>query len=562
MTSGLFELAALIVLAAAFGVAARLLRQPIILAYLLTGAVVGYFGVFRMGEGQTFHIFGDLGIMFLLFLVGLEINYASLKLVGKTAALLGLSQIAISGLLGTGLGLMLGFETIPAIYFGLGLCFASTVVVVKLLSEKRDLGSLYGKISIGVLLIQDVVAILVLILLGGLATGDAGATASGPIWIGALIALAKGAFLFGLMLWLGRKVLPFVFDGVARSQELLFLLTLAWVFLVAAAVSSIGFSIEIAGLLAGLALANSSERFQIASRIRSLRDFFILIFFVILGSSLAEASFAGLWLPILAATLFVLVINPLVILIVMGLMGYRRRTSFFSAITLSQLSEFSLILAAVGVKLGHLSVEMVSIFTATAILTIIISSFMLTHIDGTYQHLSKFLRIFERANPKHEKRGNQRHEKPVVLIGAGRLGQSILHHLDPEDVLVIEFDPSAVEHLDKKGIEYVFGDISDPETFEEANLEAARLVICTSPDIHDSLFLLETVNLYGNRPKVVVRAESEADGAALYSAGADYVLLPHFTSGQYLGKSLAIDPQMKILESLRASDMEMMGKVE
>lgn len=557
MTSGLFELAALVVLAAAFGVAARLLRQPIILAYLLTGAVVGFFGVFGTGEGQAFHIFADLGIMFLLFLVGLEINYASLKLVGKTAGILGLSQITLSGLLGTGLGLLLGFETIPAIYFGLGLCFASTVVVVKLLSEKRDLGSLYGKISVGVLLIQDVVAILLLVLLGGISL-DA---ASGAIWVGIVIALSKGASLFALMLWLGRKILPFIFDRIARSQELLFLLTLAWVFLVAVVVSQVGFSIEIAGLLAGLALANSSERFQIAGRIRSLRDFFILIFFVILGSSLATGSFIGVWKPILAATLFVLLINPLIIIVIMGFMGYRRRTSFFSAITLSQLSEFTLILAAVGVKLGHISVEMVSIFTATAITTIISSSYLVSHIDRVFNRLNKFLQLFERSNPLHEQRAKGGHQKPVVLIGAGRMGDSIIRHLDVEDVLVIEFDPIAIERLKKKGIEHIFGDISDPETLEEAHLESARLVISTSPDIHDSLYLLEAVNLYTNRPKVIARAEGEADAKALYEAGADYVLLPHFTSGQYLGKSLAVDPQMKILESLRASDMEMMEKV-
>ncbi|MFH1246325.1 MAG: cation:proton antiporter, partial [Candidatus Liptonbacteria bacterium] len=554
MNTGLFELAALVVFAAVLGVAARLLRQPIILAYLLTGAIVGYFGIFNLSSTGPFQLFADLGIMFLLFLVGLEINYTSLRLVGGTALTVGLLQVLASSSLGFGLAVLLGFSKIAALYLGAALSFSSTIVVVKLLSEKKDLGSLYGKIAIGILLVQDVIAILLLVVLGGV--GGASSLNISSV----AIALAKGLFLFGLMLWLGRSILPFLFDKVARSRELLFLISLAWVFLVAAAVSRVGFSIEIAGLLAGLALANSAEHFQIAGQIRSLRDFFILIFFVILGSSLINGKFGGSWWTMLVFSVFVMIITPLVVMAIMGLMGYRKRTAFFTGLSIGQISEFSLILVAIGGRLGHISLEVVSLVTGVAIITIVASSYFIGHANKIYRRLRPFLNLFERAHPRREDGNDKALEKPYILVGANRVGESIARHLPAEDLLVIEFDPDVIQKLKAKGIEHVFGDMIDPDMFDRVNFSAARLVISTSPDLEDNLLLLEELNHLEKRPKVVVRAENESDADALYEAGADYVLFPHFTSGQYLGKTLAVDPEMRILENLRVSDMEMMGK--
>lgn len=551
------ELAILVSLAAVLGVGARLLRQPLILAYLLTGALIGYFGFFNAASGGTLRAFADLGVMFLLFLVGLEINYSSLRMVGKTSLILGVVQVLISSALGFGLAHALGFARLSSLYLGLAMSFASTIIVVKFLSEKRDIGSLYGKLSVGLLLVQDVVAVFALVLLGGV--GEAGSFGATPIWWSLSISFLKGAFLFGIMLWLGRNVLPKIFDRVARVPELLFLLSLAWVFVVAALVSRVGFSVEIAGLLAGLALANSAEHFQIAGRIRSLRDFFIVIFFVLLGSSLAITNFGEVWLPVIAFSLFVLIVNPLVVLGVLGLLGYRRRTSFFAGLMVTQISEFSLVLMALGVRQGHVGSDTASIAAAVAVITIIVSSYAITHADAFFKQIRRALRFFERAHPKENGGGEGRFEKPFILIGANRVGESIARHLPKEDLLVIEFDPDVAARLTKQGIDHIFGDITDPEVFERANFEAARLVISTSPDLQDNLHLLETLNLSTRRPRVIVRAEDEREADMLYEAGADYVLLPHVTSGQYLGKTLAVDPEMNVLEGLRASDMEMMG---
>lgn len=325
MLGGVFDLALIVLIAAILSLIAKFLKQPLILAYILAVVLITYLGFLNIDieSTETFQVFSNLGIMFLLFLVGLEINYSSLRLVGKSSLIIGLGQIIFTAGFGFLLALIFDIGYLAATYISIALTFSSTIVIIKLLSDKRDINSLYGKISIGFLLVQDLVAILILVVLSGIER------TAGVDWYGLLATVIKGAVLFAIMLWFGRKALPYLFDKIARSQELLFLISLMWVFLVAAIVTRVGFSIEIAGFLAGLALANSSENHQIASKIRPLRDFFIVIFFVVLGSSLVLSNLGGLSWPIVVFSLFVLIGNPLIVLILMGLMGYRKRTSFF-----------------------------------------------------------------------------------------------------------------------------------------------------------------------------------------------------------------------------------------
>ena len=557
MDAGLFELAVVIFIAAGLGIAAKIFKQPIILAYLAAGIVVGYFSFFNLADKESFRIFSDLGIMFLLFLVGLEINYTSLRLVGRASATVGLAQIIFTFVIGYLIALLFDFNYLYAAYISIALTFSSTIIVIKLLSEKKDLNSLYGKISIGVLLMQDLAAILLLIFLAGVESS--GSAISSNIFL----AILKTVVLFGLTIYLGRKILPLLFDKIAHSSELLFITSLAWVFLMATLAGKIGFSIEIGGFLAGLALANSSENFQIAARIRSLRDFFILIFFVILGSSLMFSDFSGLFLPIIVFSLFVLIGNPLIVIIIMGILGYRKRTGFLTGITIAQISEFSLVLAALGFKLGHISENIVALITAVGIITIISSTYLSIHADKIFRYFFQYLDLFERKKIREDNSLGKEFNKPIILIGSHRTGASIAHNIPKEDLLIVDFDPEIITQLKKHGYDYLFGDISDPEIFEKSNAVDSRLVISTSPDLEDNLTLLSEINksLKDKRPKIILRARTEKEAEILYSSGADYVLLPHFTAGQYLGKTIAIDPEMKILEQLKERDLSLMRKI-
>jgi len=556
MTPGVLELAIIVLVAAVLGIVAKLLKQPTVLAYLVTGVIVASFGFFNLGDKSVFQIFSDLGIMFLLFLIGLEINYSSLKLVGKTAAIAGLAQVVFTAAIGFGIASWMHFSIIASAYIALALTFSSTVIVVKLLSDKRDLSSLYGKISVGVLLVQDVVAILVLIALAGVQSGGT------IVWTDLAFAVVKGAALAVAMLWLGRKILPALFDRIARSQELLFLTSLAWLFLVAAAANAIGFSIEIAGLLAGLALANSVEHFEIANKIRPLRDFFILIFFVILGSSIVFSNFRGLLLPIVAFSLFVLVGNPLVVLVILGAMGHRKRTSFLAGISIAQVSEFSLVLVALGVRLGQIDQSVLTIVTAVAIVTITLSTYLIMYGDELFTRFSGVLSVFERENVKEIEEFEEGIRRPFVLVGCGRTGESIAVSLPKEKLLVVDMDPDVVKKFRARGYAFLFGDVSDEEVFESAHIAEAKLVVSTSPVLEHNLTLLERLAPRDPRPKIIVRADTEADAKLLYDKGADYVLLPHFTSGQYLGRTIALNPAMTILEELKENDLALMRKID
>ncbi|MEK9150573.1 MAG: cation:proton antiporter [Patescibacteria group bacterium] len=557
MISGIWELAIVILIAAGLGIIARFFKQPVILAYIAAGIIIGYFGFFHLNDKETFRIFSDLGIMFLLFLVGMEINYTSLRLVGKASLLIGLGQIIFTFAIGFAIALFFGFSQLASAYISIALTFSSTIIIVKFLSEKKDMNSLYGKISVGFLLVQDFVAILILVLLAGIGAEK------GFEFFDVFLTMIEGIGLFVLMLVLGRKFLPLIFDKISRSQELLFLTSLAWLFIVSAAVNKIGFSIEIGGFLAGLALANSAEHFEISSRVKPLRDFFILIFFVILGSSVVFSNFSGLTFYIIAFSFFVLIGNPIIVLIIMGLMGYRKRTSFLTGLTVAQISEFSLILAALGLKVGHIGENVVALITAVGAVTITLSTYLIIYGDKIFTYLSPYLKIFERRKTTENGDFGKEFEKPIILIGSHRTGQSIAFNLPKKDLLIIDFDPDIIGQLRKHDFSYLFGDINDSDIFERANFESARLVISTSPDLEDNLLLLSRLKILKNRDqmKAVLRARTEKEAEILYANGADYVLLPHFTAGQYLGKTVSVDPELKILEQLKNKDLDLMAKV-
>lgn len=556
MTGGIIELAVIIIFVASLGVIAALLRQPVVLAYLATGIIIGYFGLFNFANKEFFRVFSDLGIMFLLFLIGLEINYTSLRLVGRTSLIVGTGQVIFTSIIGFFIAKLLGFASLHAVYVAVALTFSSTIIVVKILSDKKDLNSLYGKISVGFLLVQDFIAIIILIALSG--AGNGGLFA----WTQAALALIKGIALFALMFMLGRRVMPKLFNIIAHSQELLFLLSLAWVFFIVAFMQKIGLSIEIGGFLAGIALANSSEHFQIAGRVKSLRDFFILIFFVILGSSLIFSDFAGLTLPTIIFSLFVLIGNPLIVMVIMGSMGYRKRTSFLSGITVAQISEFSLILAALGLRSGHIDEGTAAIITATGIITITGSTYLMVHAEKIFSILSPALSFLEKQMTRKE--GEMKDfRKSLILIGFHRTGKSLALQIPKKDLLVIDFDPEIIKQLQKHGINYIFGDITDPEVQMHANFDHARMIISTSPDLKDNLgLLLQLKNLKQKGVKFILRARTEYEAEILYANGCDYVLLPHLAAGYALGKIIAQDPKGEFLEMLRKRDLEIIYKKE
>ena len=565
------QITLIILTATLLGIVARWFSQPTILAYLIAGITVGLFGYFEFAENiGIYEIFSDLGIMFLLFLVGLEINYTSLRVIGRDATLIGFGQVIFTFLLGFLIAVALGFSTIAALYIGLALTFSSTIIVVNLLSEKKDLNSVYGKISLGILLVQDFVVVMALILIAGTSSDKLSSTFLGkffdtvPELINILSAIGttfiKGAIILFVAFYLSKKIIPSLFSTIAKSKELIFLTSLAWLFMLTWVIDFAGFSKEIGGFLAGVTLANSFEHFQIANRIRSLRDFFVLVFFVILGSSLVIATdFTGLLVPIIVLSLFILIGNPLIVFLVMIFRGYSKRPAFLTGITIAQVSEFSLILIALGVTVGHIPQRVGTLITSVGVITIVISTYLFTHSTRLFGLFSPYLSLIERKNVKRDGDAETAYTKPVVLAGFHRTGQSIAYNITKDDVLVIDYDPEMIEILDKDNFAHIFGDISDSEVIDRINLPQVRVMISTSPDLDSNVLFLS--DILARRKKlnatfrVVVRARTDREARILYTHGADYVLLPHMTAGRFIAKVMAQDPYLQLLLDARKKDL-------
>jgi Kef-type K+ transport system membrane component KefB len=546
------ELAILLVIASVLGILFRIFKQPLILAYLVTGILIGTFGFLNLKDGELIEVFSTLGIMFLLFLVGMEMDYNSLKKTGKLSIAIGLGQVLFTAIGGFLIGYFLfNFDFMSALYVAVALTFSSTVIIVKLLSDKGSLTSLHGRAAIGLLLVQDLVVILILIVLNSIELG------TGVGFLSLFRTFFAGIVLFGLMLALGGSVFPYLFRKIAHSQELLFLVSLSWLLSFALIVKQFGFSVEIAGFLGGVALANSSEKYHIANKIRPLRDFFILIFFVFLGSLMVISDFSGLFFPVILFSFFVLIGNPIIVMTIMGIMRYKKRTGFLTGVTVAQISEFSLIFAIAGLSLGHINNQIFAIIVAVGVVTITLSTYLILYAEKIFPYLSRFLSVFERKNTKEEQ-GDFGISRPIILIGANRIGRGIMSYIDSKNLLVIDFDPTVTDLLKKKGVDRIFADIKDPHLFEELNLEKTRLVVSTSPQLEDNLMLIQRVKDINDNIKVITRAESDEEAIILYESGADYGLLPHFLSGKYLGKIIDSSTELEKLGELQKKELQIL----
>ena len=549
------ELVLVVVLAVGLGFLAHLLRQPVIIGFIAAGIMIGYFEQLQLTHVDFLQSLSAIGIALLLFLVGIEMNFKEWRKMSGLALLVGLGQIVFTFGAGFFLSTALGYGTLTSFYIAAALTLSSTIIVVKLLSEKKDLKSLYGQITIGILLLQDFVAILLLLFLTEL-TADAGG-----LGFQGFTALYK---LAGLVIFviLASRILPRTLDLIGRSRELLYLFSLAWALGVSAFAVLIGLSIEAGGFLAGLALATSSEHFEISSRLRPLRDFFIILFFVILGTRAIEGLGGVDLLPAGILTLFVLLGTPLIVLLVMGAMGYRSRTSLLTGVAVAQVSEFGFIIAALGNRLGHISDAETSLITLVGLATIFISSYLIVHNHWLYERLRPLVKAFEfRQGLIEEVPPETQFKNHIILIGVHRMGQGILRALSEAkaNFVALDFDPTVVRSLAKTGVPVVYGDINDSEVREKIALAKAKVIISTAPELADNLIVLEEMRRKKGRVKIVLTAEDEWSARELYKEGADYVILPRFLGGQELAKIINQDHNLTSLKELKERDLKLIG---
>ena len=525
------ELTFIILLALITSIIANVLKQPLIIAYILTGVLVTSFFVDLITFSEVTLIFSKIGIAFLLFLVGLNLNPRVIKEIGVVATVTGLGQIVFTSVIGFILSLYLGFSVVESLYISVALTFSSTIIIMKLLSDKDDLDTLYGKISIGFLIVQDLVAIFMLMLIPLL---------SNNLGISSLaLSILRGAFLI-LFIWiLSVYVLPKITKQIAKNQELLFLFSIGWCFLVASLFYYSGFSIEIGALLAGIGLSMSPYRLEIAYKVKPLRDFFIIIFFIILGSQMHLSSINSILFPAIIFSLFILIGNPLIVMILMGMLGFKKRNGFLAGLTVAQISEFSLILVALGVNIGHISQEMLSLVTLVGLITITGSTYMIIYAEKIYPLISKYLSIFERKG-KLKDDSKPKGEYDAILFGYNRIGFSILKSFDQLKIkyIVVDFDPNMIVDLTNRGKHCIYGDADDVELLNDLNLKKIKIVISTIPNIETNSLIIKEVKNKNPNSVVMVTSHIIEDSLNLYKLGADYVIMPHFLGGEYVSKMI------------------------
>ena len=534
-----FQLALILSLSSVLGIAVMKAKLPLVVAYLLAGVTLSLINLFDTQHSLVLEVLPEIGIAFVLFLIGMELNLKEIKVLGVPVIASAIGQVVISTFLGFLIARWLGFAEQESFYLGLGLAFSSTVVVVKMLLEKRDLSSLYGKLSIGILLVEDLIAIASLILLTvGSSVAQTGFQQTLPL----LSLLLKALGLFLLTFVLSRYVLEKVFKLVARSVELLFLTAITWCFLFTSLAILAGFSVVIGAFLAGVALATSPYHFQIEAKIKPIRDFFVALFFVYLGSQADLAHISAVLPTIVIFTLFAILIKPAIYFFILNWFGFRSHTTFQTSLNLSQVSEFSLVVLLVGVQLGVVSPSALSAMALVAVLSIVFSSIMIAYSKHLYKGFSPALKKMESKNKIHiiEKRAEATLSEHIVIIGAHRVGGPIVKFLKNHAIpfLVMDFNPTIVEEMRNEGIDAIYGDIGDPDILEYLQLEKAKLIICTASDIYDNEILLDECKRRGVKAKVVLRALDKTHAEVLKSMGADYILLPEKVSGDFIVSQL------------------------
>ena len=564
MNNLFLELTVVLVLAGVISLIVHALKQPSIVGYIITGLLLGPVGLWHLRQDDALHALSQIGIALLLFLVGLELDVSTLQKLGQRALIAGILQIAVTTGLGFIITTILGYSLTTALYISIALTFSSTIIVVKLLSEKRDLQSLYGRLVLGILLTQDLVALVLLVVLSGVGQG-VGATSNMALWQQATFTVTKALSIGLLIAYASRKVFPKVLRYIGRSDELLLICSLAWALGLAAFVSLpfMGFSLEMGGFVAGLALAGSAVQHEISSRIRSIRDFFIIIFFIVLGSNLSFSNISDSLIPALILSVFVILGNPLIVLFILGLLGYKPRTSFLAGITIGQTSEFSLILITLGVAIGHLEGSALSVVTLITILTIPASSYRMAHAERICCLLSVPLSWFDfRRGAAETGAQNRKLENHVILVGAHRLGVHIAQSLikQKQNFVIVDFNPEVTESFKQQNVLAICGDITDPYIQELAGLDKAKLIISTLPQLTDNLAIIESVREQKLRLRMIVTAQNETDAVLLYQNKIDYVLLPHFVGGLHLSKILEEKNTFAHLSRLRLHHLKTLGK--
>ncbi len=539
------EFAILLLFAIVFGFIAIQLYQPLILAFIAVGVVLGPSALGWITATSEIDLLSKVGVTLLLFIIGLKLDFNAIRSLGIISLATGLGQVIFTSFIGYWIGILLGFNPVTAIYVAIALTFSSTIIIVKLLSDKDEMDSLYGRIAIGYLIVQDIIVIIAIIILSSLGVGE---KMHAQLGIEIFSLAVKGIGILTLVAILARFVLPSILNKIAKSRELLILFAIAWAVALAGSADLLGLSKEVGGFLAGVSLASTHYRDTLTSRLDTLRNFLLLFFFVNLGVKLQFNALSSQIFPAIVLSLFVLIVKPLIMMIIMGRMGYRKRTGFLTGLTAAQISEFSLILAALGETLGHIQSSTVGLITLVGIITFALSTYMIMYSHVLYEWFSPWLSIFEKKILSQADADNLKPEPDcdVIIFGIGRYGQTIaklLRHAGLS-ILGVDFDPQKIRHWKKNNLEVRYGDAEDAEFTKSLPLQKAKWILSTIPRHETNQILISSVKENSFKGKIAVSVFDPMEIAETRKIDVDLILLPYkdaaSKAAQRLAKSILV----------------------
>lgn len=556
--------------AALLAFVANRLRQPPLLAYLLAGVVIGpEIGLKLISAEESIRTVSEVGLILLLFIIGLEMDLRKLAAAGRPVIVAGALQFPLCLALGLALFHPLGFRggDFGSLYMAACLAMSSTMIVVKLLYDKFELDTLPGRITLGVLVFQDVWAIVFLAIQPNLAH---------PQVFTLLESLFKGIVLVAVALIASKTLLPKLFDSVAKVPELVLIGSLAWCFVVSAGADAAGLSREMGALIAGISISTFPYNLDVVAKVISIRDFFVTLFFVALGMQIPMPTAEVIGLALLASA-FLVASRFAVVFPLLRALGLGHRASLLPSINLAQMSEFSMVIAAIGLADGHIERKTVSILIFVFAFTAVASTYLIEYSHRVQAWLARWLKRAglrdldaEAENPLA---ADSATPKDIVLLGFFLEASALVHEyeLDApggrhpllERLLVIDFNPHVHEELKRRGIACVYGDISNMDTLRHADIHDAALVVSTIADTilrgTNNLELLRKARRLCPRARVVVTAARTAGALELYEAGADYVFVPRLHSAAQMAEALSVGLE-RGFESLRAEQIARLGR--
>jgi len=518
------DISLVLVLAAFLSLIMHFLRQPLVIGHILTGAIAGPLLLKDNSSSEILASLSSIGIALLLFIVGFEFSTKVFARLKKPILVITVIQVSFMTLVGAFTAKLFGFTAMESFVIGLALALSSTIIIVKVLSDKREITRLFAQIAIGILIVQDIISTLAKIGLAGQKTHDLESI---------IFLIARGVLLLLALYLISKFVLPKLTRTLETSKEALLVFAVAWGLGFAYIFELAGYSIEVGALFAGMAIASAPYVQEMSSRLKPLRDFFVIIFFIVLGQSLTSVNLTSVIVPAIIFSLIVLLLKPFIVMVSMGLLGYTKRASFKTALSMSQVSEFSLVFVVAAVASGVVSAQVQAVVSVTALVTFAASAYLMKYDDKLYIKLEHYLRLFERKIIRFEQAG-EAHNYSIVVFGYRKGGQEFIRTFKAmkKRFIVVDYDPDAIELLDKQGVHLLYGDATDPELIEEIGLDHAKLIVSTISDYKTNEFLTHWI--HNNNPNAVLicSAETATQASLLYSKGAAYVMMPHFIGSE------------------------------